>query len=153
MLWLRVGGYILVNISIYFKLSVNVNQYVTGPQAHIHTEETNAFCHVCMDYRLKRVKKSHLDSRPAPPFSSARSLSLALSLSLCVNLPVPSKTQDSERLLFHWPPPLGSPDWGRTQSNWGPPGTTNQKSTLHCKKRKADFYFYTFLYYSFQRHF
>lgn len=145
MLWLRVGEYILVNISIYYKLSINM---LLGHKLAFIPRRQNAFCHVCVDYRLKRVKKSPLGFPACPSFLLCSFL-VSLSLSLCVNLPVPSKTQDSERILFQWPPPLGSPDWGRTQSNRGPPGTTNQKTTLHCKKRKVDFYFYTFLYYSF----
>ncbi|KAF4113110.1 hypothetical protein G5714_005655 [Onychostoma macrolepis] len=41
-----------------------------------------------------------------------------------------SSTQDSERLLFQWLPPLGSPDWGRTQFNRGPPTSRDHKPKI-----------------------
>lgn len=87
-----------------------------------------AFCHVCVDYRIKTVKKSPLGF-PARPILSPL-------LQFTRYLSVKSKTQDSERLLFQWLPKLGSLDWGKTQPRASKPqGTTNQKPNLQNKAR------------------
>lgn len=63
-------------ISVHFKWAVNILN-VTGPQPHTQT----TFCHLCVDYRIKTVKKSPLRF-PARPILSPLLVPMH-SLSLC----------------------------------------------------------------------